>query len=332
MKHHRSALAVCCAMFAVPATAQETLIFATASPPQGPISTVIFDGWAERINADGEGIVEIDVRHGFTMANPGNFYDRVKDGVVPITWGIMTMIGGRFPLTSVVELPYLTDDAETASVAFWRLYAEGHLDTEYHDIVPLFLTAFPQSGVHLSAPTASLDDLGGARVIAGSQTNAGVLQALGAVPQSINPADGYEAIQRGTADGRLIPWTAFPPFRMEEITSYHIEAPIGTAIGMVFINREIWEELSDEVREVIMRHSGEDQTRLLGQFFDQQNAGIRAGIEAGGGHQIVSPSADQSAAWEARLAPVTASWAERTEGGDAVLERFTALLAETAGN
>jgi TRAP-type transport system periplasmic protein len=315
---------------ALPALATETLIFATASPPQGPISTVIFEGWANRINAAGTGVVEIDVRHGFTMANPGNFYDRVKDGVVPISWGIMTTIGGRFPLTSVVELPYLTDDGESASVAFWRLHAEGHLDAEYHDIVPLFLTVFPQSGVHLSAPIPSLDSLHGARVIAGSQTNSGVIQALGGVPQSINPADAYEAIQRGTADGRFVPWTAFPPFRMDEITSYHIEAPIGSAVGMVFINREVWDGLPAPVREVIMAHSGEEQSRALGQFFDRQNAGIRAGIAGREGHTIVSPSAEQSADWEARLGPVTEAWLARTEGGAAILERLTALLEEAA--
>ncbi|WFE74660.1 hypothetical protein [Roseinatronobacter sp. S2] len=210
MSRYLPAFAVAFAVFCGPAAAQEHLIFATASPSEGPISTEIFNDWAARINEDGAGVVEIDVRHGFTMASPANFYDRVKDGVVPITWGIMTTIGGRFPLTGMVELPLLSDDAETASVAFWRLYAEGHLDAEYHDIVPLFLTAFPQSGVHLSAPLASLDDLAGARVIAGSQTNSQVIQALGGLPQSINPADAYEAIQRGTADGRFVPWTAFP--------------------------------------------------------------------------------------------------------------------------
>lgn len=322
------ALAAAASLVALPALATETLIFATASPPQGPISTVIFDGWAERINADGEGVVEIDVRHGFTMASPGNFYDRVKDGVVPISWGLLVTVGGRFPLTGMANLPYLTDDAETASVAFWRLYEEGYLDDEYHDIVPLFLTVFPHSGVHLSAPIPSLDSLHNARVIVGGLTNSMTLQLLDGVPLSINPADAYEAIQRGTADGRFVPWTAFPPFRMDEITSYHIEAPIGSSVGMAFINREIWEDLPEAAREIIMRHSGEEQSRLLGRFFDEQNAGIRAGIAAREGHEIVSPSPEQSAAWQERLAPVTAAWVERTPGGEAMLERFIELLAE----
>ena len=65
-----SALLVGVSLLVLPTQAEETLTFATASPPQGPISTVIFDGWAQRINADGEGIVQIDVQHGFTVAGP----------------------------------------------------------------------------------------------------------------------------------------------------------------------------------------------------------------------------------------------------------------------
>lgn len=317
--------------FALPVQA-ETLIFATASPPISPMANIVFEDWAQRINDDADGIVEIDIRHGFTMANPGNFYDRVKDGVVPISWGLLVTVGGRFPLTGLLNLPYLVDDAETSSVAFWRLYEEGYLDEEYHDIVPLFLTTFPNSGVHLSAPIPSLDSLHNARVIVGGLTNSGSIQLLGGVPQSTNPADAYEAIQRGTADGRFVPWTAFPAFRMDEITSYHIEAPIGSSVGMVFINREIWNDLSEEAREVIMRHSGEEQSRILGRFFDEENARTRADIAGRDGHEIVSPTEEQSAAWEERLTPVRAGWVESTPGGEAILNRFIELLEEAAAD
>lgn len=316
--------------FAPRAEAETTLIFATASPPQGTITTEIFQDWTARINADGKGVVQIDMRPGFTLANPGNFYDRVKDGVVPVGWGIMTMVGGRFPLTSVVELPFLTGDAEPASVAFWRLYAEGALEQEYHDIVPLFLVAFPQSGIHLRAPLSGLNDLGGSSVISGSRTNASVVRALGGTPLSINPADAYEAIQRGTADGRLVPWTAFQPFRMDEITFYHIEAPLGTAVGMVFMNRSVWNGLPEAAREIIMRHSGEAQTRRLAQFFRGQDQGIRARIAGKEGHTIVSPDAAQLEAWRGRIDAVRAEWLAATPGGAEFLARYEALLKDAA--
>lgn len=73
MINRLTALVVGASLLALPSQAAETLTFATTSPPQGPISTVIFDGWAERINVEGEGIVEIDVQHGFTVASPATF-------------------------------------------------------------------------------------------------------------------------------------------------------------------------------------------------------------------------------------------------------------------
>jgi TRAP-type transport system periplasmic protein len=313
------------------AKAQETLIFATASPPEGAISRVVFEEWVERINTDGRGVVRINLRHGFQLAGPGNFYDRVTGGVVPISWGILTTVGGRFPLTGMLELPFLTDDVEAASIAYWRLIESGLLDEEFRDIVPLFVTAFPQAGIHLSAPIANLDTLNGARVIAGSRTNGGVIQALGGTPLSINPADAYDAIRRGTADGRFVSWTAFQPFRMDEITSYHIEAPIGTAIGAVFINRDVWDRLPEEAREVVMRHSGEEQTRHLARFFSEQNESTRNRIDASDEHRIVAPSGAQLAEWERMLEPVRADWLERTPRGAEVLARFEELLEE-AGN
>lgn len=313
------------------ANAEETLVFATASPPEGAISRIIFEEWVERINTDGKGVVQIDLRHGFTMANPNNFYDRVTGGVVPISWGILTTVGGQFPLTGMLELPFLADDVESASIAYWRLIESGLLDEEFREIVPLFVTAFPQAGIHLSAPIANLDTLNGASVIAGSRTNGSVIQALGGTPLSINPADAYEAIRRGTADGRFVSWTAFQPFRMDEITFYHIEAPIGTAIGAVFVNRDVWGRLPEEAREIVMRHSGEEQTRHLAQFFRAEDESMRTRIDASDDHEIVAPSEAQLAAWAARLEPVRAGWLERTPNGAEVLARFQELLDE-AGN
>lgn len=324
---HLSALAMATAFCVTSASAETTLVFGAGTPPQGPIHESLVE-WVAAVNADGAGVVQIDYREGFTMVNPGNFYDRVKDGVVEIAWGTLTAIGGRFPLSSVVELPYLTTTSEASSVAFWRMYEEGFLDTEFHDIVPLITVVFPQSPVHLREPISNLDSLEGLQIIAGTETSAAVISALGAAPLSIGLADAYEAIQRGTADGRIIPWTAFPAFRLAEVTNYHIEAPIGTVVGMVFINREVWDGLTDAERDVLLRNSGEARSRSTARVVDALGERVRAQMASDSAHQVVQPSAEQSAAWQERLAPVQANWIARTEGGAAFLERYGALIAE----
>jgi len=332
MSKHLYAMALVAGLVAPAAIAQDSLVFAAGTPPQGPIHDTLVE-WVAAINADGQGVIDIDFREGFTMANPQNFYDRVKDGVVDITWGTLTAIGGRFPLSSVVELPYLTDDAETASVAFWRMTETEMMAEEWRDIVPLMTLVFPQSGIHLRAAIPTLDSLNGQQVIAGTQTNAAVVSALGGVPQSIGLAESYEAIQRGTVDGRLLPWSAFPPFRLAEITNFHIEAPIGTVVGAIFISREVWDGLSEEAREVILRHSGEARSRATGVRVDKMNAGIRAGIVNNPAHTVVSLSTEQEVMWQERLAPITGDWIAQVDGGEAFLGAYRdAIAAVAAGN
>lgn len=332
MSKHLYALALAAVLAAPTAMAQDTLVFAAGTPPQGPIHETLVE-WVAAINDAGKGVIEIDFREGFTMANPQNFYDRVKDGVVDISWGTLTAVAGRFPLSSVVELPWLTDDAETASVAFWRMTESGMMDAEFNDIVPLMTLVFPQSGIHLRAPIASLDSLDGQQVIAGTQTNAAVVSALGGVPQSIGLAESYEAIQRGTVDGRLLPWSAFPPFRLAEITNYHIEAPIGTVVGAIFVSRDVWDGLSEDARNVIMSKSGEAFSRATGGRVDKMNGGIRASIVNNPAHTVVGLSPEQDAAWQARVAPITDQWIAQVAGGDAFLAAYRdAITAAAAGN
>lgn len=315
---------------APPADAEIRLVFAAAQSERDQMSLEIFTDWVERINADGTGVVQIDFRPGMALANPGNFYDRVSDGVVDISWGILTQVAGKFPRMTVLELPFLTRDTTIAtgepfSLGLWDLYSSGMLDAEFDEVVPLFMTTFPQSALHLRAELASLDDLDGTKVIAGGGTYANTLTAIGGVPLSLALHETYEAIQRGTADGRLMAWSGVPPFRLNEVTSYHLEAPLGTAPGAVIINRAAWEGLTPEARAIIERHSGEDMVRRLSNFVIDQTNAIRTGLLAEG-HTITPLPAEQIADWMQRTAPARTDWVDETPDGAAVLERFTGFL------
>lgn len=332
----RLAAALAVAAFALPqlpAAAQEkTLVFATATSPRSPIALGPFTDWVKRINDEGAGVIKIDLRHGTTLANPANHYDRVQDGAVDITWGILTQVGGKFPRMSVLELPFLTEDTSLAtiapfSLALWRMYESGAFKEELKDIVPLFLTTFPQSTVHLRAPIPSLDDLGGKKVISGGEINSKVIEALGAVPLSINATASYEAVQRGVADGRLMPWTGLRAFRLEEVTSFHIEAPFGTAPAGVYISRRVWDSLTPKAKEIINKHSGLGQVRRMSEY-QLKEAGEGRSTAAARGSQLVKPSTAQLTAWKQKTASMRADWAAKTPDGPKVLSAFESELAK----
>ena len=53
--------------------AGDKLIFTTISAPQSETVVNLYQPWADRVNAAGKGVVQIDTRHGFTLVNSGNF-------------------------------------------------------------------------------------------------------------------------------------------------------------------------------------------------------------------------------------------------------------------
>jgi len=309
----------------VPATsAEETLIFATTNPGQISLNADFLHPWAARINEEGKGILQLDVRDGPVLANHTNFVDRVADDVVQVVWGMSVFAANSFPRTLVGTLPFMLDSAEQSSVAMWKVYERGLFDGEYGDIVPLIITGFPQSSIHTNGKEVkSLADLKGLKVIVSSPAFAKILEDVGAAPLSFPITEWYEALQRGTADATVTPFTAFPPFRLGEVTTHSFDAPLGTATGMVFMSRKRWNDLSPEAQALLMKHSGLEASRALGKWMDNQNEKVIAGLKAGGKHVINKPSAEELAEMKVKYGrPVQQGWAGYAPDGKAVLEGF----------
>ncbi len=241
-----AAAAIAC--LCVPASAEELVLkFATLDVPQAHLNVRIHHPWAEKINQEAKGVFQIQVFDGAALANQGNIYSQVVSNVVQIGWGLPSL-AGKFPLLQVTALPYLsTTDSAVASTALWRLYKTGLLDQEFDQVVPLKLIVFPQSGLQFRKQPPTLDNLNGLKVIAGSKIASEIVQNLGGAPLSFRIDEYYETLQRGTADGAVIGWTAFNPFKLAEVTHYHLDAPLGGETGYIFMARKEWNSLPEPV-------------------------------------------------------------------------------------
>src|ERR1700760_3650656 len=131
---------------------ETTLIFATDGPTGTHVAVRVFHPWADHINDIGKGVLHLDVRDGMSIVNPNNFYSRVLDDVVQISWGGFANVAGTFKLAEFAALPFQAQKSVDASAAFWRVYKSGLLDDEFKDVVPLMTTVYPQAALHLAKP------------------------------------------------------------------------------------------------------------------------------------------------------------------------------------
>ena len=327
-----AAAALCFASWA--ARAEEVnLLFGTTLPAQVHLNVRVLHPWAERINQQGKGIVHIDVRDGSEIANLGNFYSRVQDDVIQISWGLQSAIGGKFPRTAVGGLPFEVEKAEIGSAALWRVYKSGLFNAEYDTVQPLYMITFPPSGIHYAKQPKTLENLNGLKLATGSKVGADTIERLGGTPLSMITSDYYTALQRGMVDAVLVQWTAFQPFKLQDVTFYHLETKLGGATGMVFMAKKKYDALPAAVRKILDDNSGEAESRVYGKFWDDVDNEGREMVKAlGDKHKIIQQSPAIAAKWRKAVAPVIDDWVKATPDGAKVLAAFRAETAKvTAG-
>ena len=324
------AAAICAA--AVPAAKAEevNLLFGTTLPAQVHLNVRVLHPWADKINEQGKGVVHIDVRDGESIANLSNFYSRVQDDVIQISWGLQSAIGGKFPRTQVGALPFEVDKAENGSVALWRLYQRGLFDAEYDTVKPLFMITFPPAGGHFAKAPKTLENLNGLKLATGSKVGADTVSRLGGAPLSMVTSEYYTAIQRGMVDGVLVQWTAFQPFKLQDVTFYHVETKLGGgATGMVFMAKKRYDALPAAARKILDDNSLEAESRVYGKFWDDVDNEGREMVKAlGDKHQIVTIPPEIEAKWRTAISPVIDDWQKTTPDGDKVLAAFRTEIAK----
>src|SRR5262249_12715864 len=282
-------------------------------------------------NAQSGGALKIEVRDGTTLASFANVYQRVTDDAVQIGWAILPVLAGRFPRSEVGTLPFLTDDAVAASAPFWQPYKSGILDPEYKDIVPLALVVHTQYQIHLSKKPKATEDLSGLKIIAFGKTNAKVVELLGGTPISLGPQDVYEALQRGTVDGAMISWSSFAPYKLGEVSSFHVEVPFGTTTSGFFMARAKYESLTANARKALEENAGESFSRAVATHLASEAAKAREPISASSQHTIVRLKDEQIAQWRDKTTSAVAEWTKGRPDGEKVLERYREIYAQVKG-
>lgn len=324
-----AAAALAFAFAAGAASAQEIkLVVSTMSPAGSTNYEKVFKPWATRVNEQAKGVMQVEVREGLTLANYGNIYSRVQDDVLQIGWLMHGFIAGQFPGTSVVSLPFLVENAEQASIALWRLYAAGLLDAEYAETVPLMFGVFGQFQFHLAKPLPSLATLGGLKVAASTKTQLDIIERLGGTPLSISPAERYMAIQRGTVDGTLIAWSALDTFKLNEVTSYHLETALGATTSMIFMSKKKFQSLPEAARKVLEANGKESASRAFGQYLDWHMDAERQKFAKLPKHTLVNLTPEQTAAWRDKALPLNEQWAKSVPNGEKILAGYREILAQ----
>lgn len=309
------------------ATAQTTIRVASFTPEGAVGVQNVMIPWMEAVQEElGDTVEMVPFWGGALGPSPFEQYDLVRDGVVDVAWVLPGYTPGQFPQLQVTELPFTVASAEEASVVGWRLYDTGMLEG-LDDVHVLTVWAPDVTNIHLTEPVETLEALEGASLRTAGSTQAIFVDAIGAAPQTLGSTEANEAMQRGTIDGQLQGWTGMKTFGGFAVSNGAYRVPLGASPFLLLMNKDLWESLSPDVQDVMMKHGGEALARRGGQAYDEITQGIVEDQRTAG---YVINEADEAdiARYQDAYAGIYDRWVEETANGEEVLAAFRRLIDE----
>ncbi len=312
------------------------LKLATFEPPKAFIASKILAAWADKVNKCSNGALNVKMYAGGVLGSPPKQYDIVTSGVSDISWTVLGYIGGQFPLSSVVELPFLTKTSKAGSRALNTLFEEGYLDKEMAGIKLIGLHSNPGYQIHMKdTKVVKPADFKGKKMRVPSKIAGTILKTLGATGVKVPAPGTSEALNKGVIDGTPFPYTAIGSFRLFDVTKYHTEVNITNATFGLIMNEGKYNGLSSAAKGCVDKHSGQWFGDWASNLIDTQNAKMRVQVENTPGHEITVASESVLAEYKKILAPIESDWLAEMKGkgldGDAVLKRAREVISKIDG-
>jgi TRAP-type C4-dicarboxylate transport system substrate-binding protein len=312
-----------------------SLKLSSFTPPNHPMNTLVFEPWMKAISEQTGGRVKITLYAGSVLGKPQDQYDLVAGGVCDLSWGILGYTPGRFPRTSVMDLPFMSPSAEAGSRIVQRLYDGGYLGEEYAE-VKLLALGLP-TGIDLHTrdkEVKTLEDIRGLRIRVFSPVMGKLVKAWGGVPVAMPASEVYLAMSRGVLDAVMMDVLTLTATKLDEVTRYHTRINISSSPFFFAMNRRTWEKLPADIQAVFSENSGEYfSADLNGTMIDNLNLKTWQLLESRG-HKVTDLKPEELERWQQSSLFALEEWQKEMDGaglnGSAILAEARRLKAAFA--
>ena len=308
----------------------EDTISAVHAFPETLIYTKSFLSFVDKVNAAGEGVVQIDVRGGPEAIGMFQQPDAVRDGVVDMVYTPGSFYGGSLPEKDAMVTSNMTAVEARASGGI------ALIDEIHQAKMGLKYLGWFDSGVCYNLWTRNKPkfdaegnfDVDGLKLRGNNVYNAFFSGYLNAQVIDLPTGEVYSALQRGVVDATGWTQIGLIDLKWNEFLNYRIEPCFFSTDLGVIINQEKWESLSEESRtilqDVAIQHEA-DSVAALRLKRDEDFAALEAAgmkvVTLEGEAKARYLAASVETTWE-RMKSVMAEQPGGTDNYDRLLELF----------
>lgn len=306
-------------------------------PPSSNLHAKLYAPWAEHLHAESGGRLKIDIFPAMQLGGTlPQLYDQARQGVVDMVSIVPGSTPGRFPLTEVIELPFVPAQRGIVNAQACQEFAESRLGNTFGDVKLLSFWAHDHGVIHSNRPVRALKDMKGLRLRSPSRLTSEALTALGATPIGMPLPQVSEALAQRTLDGVVVAWEPVPSLRINELVSNHTSIPGSPTLYVVSLalvmNQDSFNRLPDDLKVILEKNSGMAFARRAGQMWDDVAAELVKSIGASGRNTLLTISDEEKARWVEATAGVHTKWlsAMKSRGvdGEASISSMRKLIAK----
>jgi TRAP-type C4-dicarboxylate transport system substrate-binding protein len=276
-------------------------------------TTDFMRAWIDEVNRKSGNKLKVEIfGAGSAYGAAPRQYDQVVNGIVDIANGLRAIPAGRFPKTSIIEMPFLVNSADAATRTLWAMYPKYFAD-EYKDVKVLVLHAHNGALIHTrSKPITTMEDLKGMRIRSPGGAVNEFLKALGGEPVGMPPTEIYENLQKGVIEGVATTWDLVNSAKLAEVTKYHLDANLYVVSFYFVMNKQRYEGLPADVRKAIDETSGDWLVDRFGAWWDKWDESGREAAKARG-NVTNKLTKEERARWEKQAQPAVEAWLGKME-------------------
>src|SRR5690625_2685393 len=202
--------------------------------------------------------------------------DLLNSGAVDIGNTTPPYLASKMPMSTAFDLPFAILDAQVGTEAYMEVIKDKNsviyqTDYEENSLEPLFVATLPPHQIVTTDPVEKVEDLKGLKIRSGGGAQDFAIQAIEAIPVSVQRAEVYTALERGTIDGGIENFPAVMPNKVNEVAKYAVLNSNIAGFSLAWtMDKNRWDSLPEDVKKVL-KQAGEEASHNYGENTVKEN-------------------------------------------------------------
>jgi TRAP-type C4-dicarboxylate transport system substrate-binding protein len=261
--------------------------------------------WSDELERQSDGRLKLRIYPaGQLGGGPNRQFDAARNGVVDIAISLHGATPGRYSMTELASLPFVSPSVGNASIATSRRLSElaPDLAKEHEGLRILWMAVTPPLMFHSKTPIRTIADFKGKRIRYAGMQFKNIIDSLGAVPLLVPPQETQDGLAKGIIDAATFPYEGAASFDIATVAKYTLEPGVSSSTFAVVMNPAKYASLPDDLRTLIDKTTGPDAAAKFGAMWDEAERDGKTAMLAKG-TQVSTLAKDQLDQMKASFRP-----------------------------